>query len=279
MKYDIKYGYMRYGVLLAVCVYDTVENGRTAFTEKTLYGFLDTVNFNRHTLFISDNGSYKATQNLYIKFIADFGAKFPENRLIICLNGENLGTARGINKAIQIRERGQKVIKADNDIYVHGAGWVEQMEEALERDHLIGALALKRTQIDQHAWSPDPQYRTTPRELPHIRDQRHIIVEDTQEILGTLIMMSDRLLDRIGSLVQCENSPYGYDDSLLSLRTNLAGFKTAYLPHILIDHLDNGAGKYVQEKIQHVTDISEQFNEMVQDYRTGVRDVFSSPFD
>lgn len=270
---------MRFGVLLVVAVFDTVENGRTKYTEKTLYGFLKTVNFKRHTLFISDNGSCKATQKLYTKFKTDFIKLFPRERLIICLNGTNLGTAKAINKAIQIRERGQKVIKCDNDVYIHASDWVEQMEEALERDHNIGIIALKRTQIDQHSWTQNPDYRTTPRELSHLRNQRHIIIEDTKEILGTCVMINDRALDRLGGLIQCPNSPYGYDDSLLSLRSHLAGFKNCYLPHIVIDHLDNGAGKYVREKIEHVTDISAEFNEMVEDFKTGVRDVFIDPFD
>ncbi len=279
MKYEIKYSYTRYGIILAVAVYDTDENQRTEYSEKTLYGLLKTVNFNRHTLFISDNGSCEATQKLYGKFRTDFLKQFPEKNLIFCWNGKNLGTAKAINKAIQIRQRGQKVCKLDNDVIIHEVNWIERLEDAMERDKGIGILALKRKDLDQTPWHSNPDYRTEPKVLPHNKNQQWAMIEETSEIMGTCTMFSAELLDRIGGLIQCPSSPYGWDDPLISLRSRLSGFRNAYLPYIHIDHIDNGKNQFTKWKQDHATETMKQFQEMKEDFESGVRDVFVDPFD
>ena len=45
--------------LIAMAVHDTVENGRSKYTEKTLRTLLDTVDWHDHRLIIVDNNSCK----------------------------------------------------------------------------------------------------------------------------------------------------------------------------------------------------------------------------
>ncbi len=277
MKYNIKHGYTRYGIILAVACFDTDENQRTIYTDKTLYGLLKTVNFKRHTLFISDNGSCKATQELYKRFTKDFIALFPEKNLIISYNGTNLGTARAINKAIAIRQPGQKVCKLDNDVIIHENNWIERMEEALEADHSYGIVALKRRDLHQAPWVTDPDYRTELRMLPHNKGGRWIVIEEAAEIMGTCTLFSQQLLDRVGGLIQVPNSPYAWDDPLMSLRSRLAGFRSAYLPYIYIDHIDNGGNVFTQWKKDHAAETMQAFQAMKEEYESGVRDVFVDP--
>ena len=50
--------------LISMAVHDTVENGRTEFTRRTLESLSDTVDWENHRLFIIDNNSCEKTKTL-----------------------------------------------------------------------------------------------------------------------------------------------------------------------------------------------------------------------
>ena len=130
----------------------------------------------------------------------------------------------------------------DNDVLIHSPDWVEQLEEAIERDPSIGQCGLKRKDCWENPENPDPNYQTELYSLPHEPGQRWIIGEKTHHIIGTCVMHSAALLDKVGYLYQ--PGLYGFDDVLMSLRSQLAGFKNVFLPHIDIDHIDPGGTDY-----------------------------------
>lgn len=80
-------------MLIAMAVYDTVENKRTKMTQATCQSLVNTVDWDRHRLIMVDNGSCDETQDLYsiLKY------EIPDLKVI--WNGTNLGTAMAINKA------------------------------------------------------------------------------------------------------------------------------------------------------------------------------------
>ena len=216
--------------LIAMAVFDTVENKRSEFTKKALASVSETVDLHKHRFFIIDNASCEESKAIINSF------KNANNCQIIT-NATNVGVAKAINLAWKLRNPEEHLIKIDNDVVIHSDTWVEQLEEAIERDPEIGIIGLKRK---------DYPSQFAVRSLDHFKGQRWIVVEDAQEIIGTCKMTNYKLIDKIGGL--CQPSIWGYEDILASLRCKLAGFKNCYLPTIDIDHIDSNDGAYRREK-------------------------------
>lgn len=261
--------------LIAMAVYDTEENKRTDYTRRTLESLLDTVDFNRHRLIISDNGSCKATHQVYQNQIKAF-SKFPAGAGTVIYNNENLGTAEAINKAWFHRKAGENAIKLDNDIVIHCKGWVEEMEEAIARDPLIGIIGLKRIDLCQTPWHPDPNYRSELIMLPQEAGQRWIVVERTNDIIGTCTMFNSALLDKVGYSIQ--PGKYGYEDVLFSHRSHIAGFYNCFLPHIKIDHIDAGGDDYGRWKERHAGEYTEKMIAIFKGYYDNPESIYYNPF-
>ena len=96
--------------------------------------------------------------------------------------------------------------------------------------------------------------------LTHQNGQRWIIVEDVSGVMGTCVMHNYRLIDKIGGLMQ--PGLYGFDDTIMSIRSKLAGFKNCFLPHIEIDHIDTGGTEYTQWKRKYAGEQMKEFQEM-----------------
>lgn len=239
--------------LLVMAVFDTEENDRAKYTKETLMCLRDTVDWKKHRMVISDNGSCEESQRIMAKYGHLIGAR-------IIHNGENLGTAKAINKGMSIRGKAEHVTKIDNDCVIHQSGWVEEMEEVIDRDPTIGIVGLKRKDINF-----DGQYIA----LPHIAGQRWITVEGGGQIMGTCTMFNWRLIDKIGGLAQ--PSIYGFDDSTYDLRSQLAGFWNCYLPHINISHIDTGDNQYTQIKHQQASEVWDKYHQMHAEYINGKR--------
>jgi len=258
--------------LIAMACFDTLENGRTQMTEATLKSLVATVDLgskkapygeSRHRLVISDNGSCRATQRLY--------RVYGQHIFDVIRNGENIGTAKAINKAWQYRAPGEHVVKMDNDVVIHQAEWLDWIEDAFQRDPKLGILGLKRSDLEENPWRKD-LFHSSIRMLPHERGQRWIVVEDVAGVMGTCQAYSSLLLDKIGFLSQ--PGFYGYDDALASIRAKKAGFGRAFLCGFEIDHVDPGGSAFGQWKIDQANKGWGEFQALQRKYESGERKVY-----
>lgn len=254
--------------LIAMAVHDTEENKRTAYTRATINCLLRTVDHNKHRIIIVDNGSCDANHRLYMEV---FG--IPQ---IISLN-ENRGTARAINQAWKFRMPGEHCIKIDNDIVIHSPGWVEEMEAAIAADPLIGQVGLKRKDLWEYPGHPDADFRSELAMLPHVAGQRWQIVEKVKHVIGSCVMHSSALLDKVGYLYQ--PSLYGYDDVIMSHRAHLAGFYSCFLPHINIDHIDTGQTEYQTWKERHAGEHTQEMITLVKEMYNSTKPIYYGPQD
>jgi len=263
--------------LIAMAVWDTVENKRTRYTHETLHNLLNTVDFNAHRLIISDNGSCDETLDLYKRFFLHFIEKYPyNNKLRIIHNGKNLGTAEAINKAWRLREPGENAIKMDNDVVIHQSGWVDDLEFAIVLDSKLGIVGLKRKDCWENPEHKDPFYKSELKMLPHVPGCSWVVIEKVNHVMGTCQMYSSALLDKIGYLQQ--PSLYGFDDSWAAARCQVAGFYNAFLPHINIDHIDTGGTDYQKWKEHHASQQWKEYHEVLGQWRNGTRSVYYNPF-
>lgn len=253
--------------LICMAVYDTVENKRSDYTRQTLLSLYETVDHSKHRIVIIDNNSCVETK----KIICGFKKSVP--LVTIIKLSENVGTARAINMGIKLREPRENIIKQDNDVVIHQSGWVDEMEEAIERDPTIGILGLKRKDLAEwpleQGWSHSEFLA-----LPHQPGQRWICVEVVNHVMGTCQMLSSKLLDTIGVFYQGDGIIYGFDDSIHSLRSTLSGFKNCFLHHIDISHVDTGSGDYVGWKHQYAGEKMEQYNRICEEYKNGKRNLY-----
>jgi len=244
--------------IICVAVFDTIENRRTEYTEATLQCLYETVDYRKNPVFVIDNNSCDATKKLLIDC---------RNWINVITLYENVGTAKAINKAWRLRKPGQHAIKMDNDCVINQLGWIEAMEEAIAREPKIGIVGLKRKDLAERPDSDIEWYKSSLYFLPHEPGQSWIPFEECQHVMGTCQMYSSALLDKIGYLKQ--PGIYGFDDSLASLRARIAGFKTGFLPHVNIDHIDNNPTTYWEEKrVMAARDMSE-YHEMCRQYGSG----------
>lgn len=262
--------------LIAMAVYDTEENKRTELTRRTIESLLNTVDFNKDRLIISDNNSCKATKELYIKLSERF-EKFPVGQGMVIYNDTNLGTAEAINKAWKHRKPGEHAVKMDNDVVIHFNGWVNELEAAIEREPYIGIIGLKRKDCWENPEHPNLDFKSQLIMLPQDGSGKWIVVEQVRHVIGTCQMYSSALLDKIGYLFQ--PSLYGYDDVLASHRSHFAGFYNCFLPHIEIDHIDAGVLDYQKWKEQHASENGQETIRIFREYESGARPIYYEPKD
>lgn len=249
-------------------MYDTEENGRSEYTEKTLESLLFSVDFRKHRLVIIDNNSCQRTKDFLSEYVSDVQLlKEDSNSPQVITLDENIGTARAINLGMKMRLPGENVIKMDNDCVVNKLGWVDEMEEAISRDNTIGIIGLKRKDIDFDPNHENENYRSELIGLPHKAGERWINVERGVYIMGTCTMYNSALIDKIGGLGQ--PGVYGFDDSTYSLRSHLAGFWNCYIPHIDIDHIDDGSNPYTLVKQQQASEKWDEYHKLHAGYISG----------
>lgn len=256
--------------LIAIAIYDTPENGRDQVTQKCLSSLVD-INFLRHRVVLVVN----AQTELTAKRIAVF-QKFSQNIEVIYMS-ENVGTAKAINKAIALRKPGEYVVKMDNDVTISNKRWPDEMQAAMVRDPKIGILGLKRSDLIQHPNHPDPRYKSVLRFIPDppVKGQPWVVVEETEDVMGTCTMFSPDLLDKVGFMYQ--PGLYGYDDVLMCVRSHCAGFVNAFLPNIEIEHHDpqRVASVYDSWKHQQAMYDSREYHRLKTGYESGQIDIYS----
>jgi len=257
--------------LIAIAIYDTPENGRGQVTEKCLASISWTVDPARHRVCLVVNAQTEETA----ASIAFF-CKYFKNCEVIYLP-ENVGTAKAINKAIALRQPGEYVVKMDNDVTVETLCWADEMEEAMRRDSNIGILGLKRSDLIQHPNHPDPRYKSVLRFVPEtpVPGQPWVVVEETEDVMGTCTMFSPDMLDKIGFMYQ--PGLYGFDDVLMCVRSHCAGFVNAFLPHIQIHHHDPAGvdGKYDEWKRRAAMEASREYQRYKNGYESGQIPIYS----
>ncbi len=257
-----------------MAIFDQDGSGRSELTEKTLECLLNTVDFNTHKLVLIDNDSCIKTKTILAKFAGHFSAigEYNQDHLTIISNEENIGTARAINQGIKMREPDQFVLKMDNDIIINSINWIEEMEEALRRNPMIGILGLKRKDLIETPWNPDINWRSELIMLPHKPGETWMVFEKVKGVMGTCTLYNHALLDKVGYLYQ--PSLYGYDDSLISGRSGLAGFINGFLPHINIDHIDPGGTFYQKWKEDEAGLRASEAQKIMGQYISGERDIY-----
>lgn len=258
--------------LIAMAVHDTEENGRSEFTRKALCSINESVDWVDNRIIIIDNGSCEETKKIY-KSCGDYGF-FNHNGVVKYLT-DNIGTAKAINLALKERKPGEHCIKMDNDVVIHHEDWVDEMEAAIEREPQIGICGLKRKDLWQYPGHPEKQYRSELIMLPHKAGEKWIVVERTKDIMGTCTMFNSALLDKVGGLYQ--PSLYGYDDVLMSYRSELAGFINVFLPHIEIDHIDPGGTEYCDWKQKESGKVTQDVIRIVDEYIAGTKSIYVEP--
>ena len=246
--------------LIALCAYDTEENGRSEYTRRTIESLYETVDYYKHRIIVVDNGSCERTKSYLERH------KFMYGFDVITLP-ENIGTAKGINKAWKFRKPGENAVKLDNDVVFYQEGWADRLEEAIERDPQIGIIGLKRKDLEERPDHENEWYKSALYFLAHSPGQSWIPFEEVIHVMGTCQMYSSACLDKIGYLVQ--PGIYGFDDSLASFRARLAGFVVGFLPSIQIDHIDTGDNPYSQEKQKLAGEGMAEYVELCRKYQSG----------
>jgi len=258
--------------LIAMAVYSTDENKKDDCLSRTMQSLYDTVDFKKHRLILSVNAFTSRTMNGIIRDHYERGIIEK-----VIYNDTNIGTAEAINKVWQHRKPGEHVIKMDDDVVIHQPGWVDLMEEAISRDPKIGIIGLKRKDLIQTTWHPDPQYKSELKMLPHKPGEKWITVEKTADIMGTCTMYNNALLDKIGYLKQL--GLYGYDDNIACHRSHLAGFYNCFLNHIEIDHIDPGDTPYQAWKHKHSGESTEAYIKYIHAMVAGTESIYYNPFE
>ena len=257
--------------IIAIAIYDTPENGRDQVTEKCLASISWTVDPTRHRVCLVVNAQTEKT----VEAIARFCKAFKNCEVIFM--PENVGTAKAINKAIALRKPGEYVVKMDNDVTFENVGWPDEMEDAMRRDPKIGILGLKRSDLIQHPNHTDPRYKSILRFVPEtpVPGQPWVVVEETEDVMGTCTMFSPELLDKIGFMFQ--PGLYGFDDVLMCVRSHCAGFVNAFLPHIQIHHHDPAGvdGGYDIWKRQEAMISSREYQRYKNGYESGEIPIYS----
>jgi GT2 family glycosyltransferase len=261
--------------LIAMACYDTEENGRSEFTEKTLESLYRTVDFTVHSLIIVNNNSCEHTKILIDNFVYKVNEFVCDGNATAIHLPLNMGTAKAINMGWVRRKPGQNVVKIDNDVVIHSGGWVDEMEEAIRREPTIGIIGLKRKDLLECTTFPDQAFRSTLIQLKHEPGDRWIVIEKARGIMGTCKMVNAALIDKIGYLYQ--PTVYGFDDSLYSCRSGLAGFINCFLPHIEIDHIDPGGTNYTVWKQTHAGETIGQAQVLIGEYESGTRPIYEEP--
>lgn len=254
--------------LIGMAVYSTPENGKDEYLEKTLQSLSDTIDFSKHRLMLSVNAYTPTTEIIF--------EKYREIITTIFWNLTNLGTAEAINKVWHHRYEGENAIKMDDDVVIHHQDWLYLMEETIRRDPTIGQVGLKRRDCIESPWNPAAFYNSELRMLPHNPGEKWITIEEVQHVMGTCVMHSSALLDKVGYLYQPKL--YGFDDSFMSFRSRIAGFKNVFLTAVDIEHIDRGDTGFQKWKEGHAGECWQAYMDTLRGYNDGTKSIYYNPF-
>lgn len=257
-------------ILIALAVYSTEENKKDECLQQTLESLKNTVDYDRHKIRLSVNAYTQRTLNI-IEHYQNIGVVD-----MVITNPVNIGTAEAINKVWRSRQPGQHCLKMDDDVVIESPGWLDLLEECIARDPNIGIIGLKRTDCWENTKHEDPYYRSELIQLPHEPGQRWLTIEKVSHVIGTCQLYNSALLDQMGYLFQ--PCLYGYDDVLAAWRSYKAGFKNCFYPSVLIHHIDPGNTPYQDWKHKHSGEVTQKVIDIKNEYLSGARSIYYSPF-
>jgi glycosyltransferase involved in cell wall biosynthesis len=250
--------------IIAMAVYSTEENKKDKCLEKTLASLHKTVDWKKHKIMLSINGYTQTTKDIIYMW----------GNIIhsVYWNETNLGTAEAVNKCWASRTENEHCIKIDDDIVIHYEGWVEELEAVVAIDPKIGQAALKRKDLRQCPQEESEWFKSELVMLPHKAGERWMVVERTLDIMGSCVLHSADLINKVGGLRQF--GLYGFEDSLCSIRSRCAGFYNVFLPHIEIDHIDEGGTEYQKWKEKEASLAWQKFLDLAKAYEAGKEDLY-----
>lgn len=253
--------------LIGMAVYCTQENNKDEYLRKTLLSLSKTVNFNNHRLVLSVNAYTERTQKLFHEY---------GNMFEVIYNERNIGTAEAINKVWKQRVEGEHCVKMDDDVVINYNGWLDLMEKVVRIEPTVGQVGLKRKDCIESP-TTDGYYKSHLMMLPHNAGEPWIVVERVNHVMGTCVLHSSALLDKVGFLMQPRL--YGFDDALMSFRSQKAGFINVFIPHIDIDHIDPGTSNYQKWKEKSAGEDMSNYSSLLNQFNSGKRSIYYNPFD
>lgn len=258
--------------IICAASYCTDENKRLRYAKKMFKSLLETVDFNKHRLGIYLNAPSNDAKTFFQLFKEDFAIDFPPENLIMIRDENNVGTAKAVNHLMNMRKENETCIKMDDDVVVNKTGWVDEMEEVLQRMPEIYILGLKRRDLWESTYRTDA-WKSELVEVRHEAGQRNFVVERCAHVMGTCTMFSLKCLEEIGGLYQMEGI-YAFDDSLHSLRATLAGGINCFLHGIDILHIDEGGDAYTEWKRKYAGEKMEAYNKVVSELKQGITPIY-----
>lgn len=252
--------------MIAMAVYCTEENKKDECLPRVLKALDATVDMAKHRTFLCVNEATPKARGI----ILDFQMNYPNVQIIT--SNFNIGTAKAINLAWALRYGGENCIKMDDDILIHADGWVDEMDAAVAADPLIGQVGLKRKDCWEWPGHEEADFRSTLSMLPPTPGHPWLIVERVKHVIGSCVMHSAALLDKVGYLYQ--PSLYGYDDVIMSHRAHLAGFYSCFIPHVNIDHIDEGKTPYQGWKEKHSGEQTQKVIALVKEMYNGTKPIY-----
>lgn len=233
--------------LIVQCAYCTEENGKLKYLKECLESLFDTTNMDRHTLIIINNSPFAEAKEYLanLLLLKPFKLITPKT---------NLGTAGGINLGLRERKTAQVCLKCDDDLTWGQNGWADELEDTIKEKPEIGILGLKRDDVYGEM----------------IEDGKFLWCHD---IFGTCTAYNPLMLDKVGYLVQISNF-YGYDDTLISVRSEVAGFKNAFMKDIKITNLDLVETEYTRWKRREAGIYLGEVGPLCDGYRNGTISIY-----
>ncbi len=256
--------------LIGIATYCTDANKRVQLLEKTLHSIINTVDFSRHRLIVADNGScYDA------KKVLKYYQQLIPNMKVITFS-ENQGTAIAINACWKERREHENCAKVDDDILFNNVGWLDILEDIVNTYPLVGQAACKRRDCAESPNNTHPFYQSELIMLPHESGQKWYACERVSHTMGSALLHSYRLIDKIGGLFQIQGNKYGFDDSAMSARSYMAGFMSVFVCNIDIEHcdVDGDDGGYTEWKHQNASEKMAAYSELIEEYKTGKRELY-----
>jgi len=218
---------------------------RLLMVKRSVESWLHTVPEPLADIWVIDNGSEDGTAE-WVTSLAE-----EVERVKAVLLDKNFGTAVAVNLGWKLSGGGSVgIVKADSDIVVNTSGFMERILAVLEAMPRLGILGLRRKDLIENPYHPDPWYRSEYLDLQIDNETVHL--ETCSHIMGSFTAYNKSVINDFGYLAQLQEDrwpdpAYGYDDSLACYRMIALGFRRAFLRgwddvSVSIDHVDPGEG-------------------------------------